>query len=468
MAFNSYYLNILLRILLMSATNFGFFYFLLKGDRFFTILLLGILFIIQVIWLFLYVNSVNRTLARFLLTIGEEETMVKPLQQRVEKTFRGLQHSFERLNREMGRMRLEKEYASVLIQNTVDQLGSGIIAWNENCQVELVNQAGLKLLEMKQLYDMQQLEEGYPGFRARLEGLAEGKRTILSLIQSGKKVPFVFRATEFLLGDKTVKLASFQSIDRELEENEMVSWEKLIRVLSHEVSNSVTPITTLGANIKKRMGSVLTGGKKKYELEAGVAQDIQRSADLIEQRGLRLIDFVAQYKTMMRIPEPQLKTVGLKAFLSDICSLCSHFESVSEYNISCNVSPAALTAELDRKMMDHVLINLARNAVESLPSDRTGSEDKNGRIEVLASLGADDSVSIQVNDNGRGIPAEILDQVFIPFFTTKEKGSGIGLSLSRRIINLHGGSIQVSSKPGNSVQPGVGTNITIILPGKES
>ena len=169
MAFNSYYLNILLRILLISATNFGFFYFLLKGDRFFTILLLGILFIIQVIWLFLYVNTVYRTLARFLLTIGEEDTMVMPLQQQVEKTFRGLQHSFERLNREVGRMRLEKEYASVLIQNTVDQLGSGIIAWNENGQVELVNQAGLKILELKQLDDMQQLEEGYPGFRARLE-----------------------------------------------------------------------------------------------------------------------------------------------------------------------------------------------------------------------------------------------------------------------------------------------------------
>jgi signal transduction histidine kinase len=452
MAFNSYYLNILLRILLISANNFGFFYFLLKGDRFFTILFLGILFIIQVIWLFFYVNSVNRTLVRFLLTIGEEETMVMPLQQKVEKTFRGLQHSFERLNREVGRMRLEKEYDSVLIQNTVDQLGSGIIAWNENGEVELVNQAGLKLLELKQLDDMQQLEERYPGIWARLEGLAEGRRTIISLMRSGHKVPFVCWATRFLLGNKTVKLASFQSIDRELEENEMVSWEKLIRVLSHEVSNSVTPITTLGANIKKRMGSVLTGGKKEYELEAGIAQDIQRSADLIEQRGLRLIDFVAQYKTMMKIPEPQLKLVGLKEFLSDICSLCSHFESVPDYNISCNVSPPALTAEMDRKMMEQVLINLVRNAVEAFPTGREG------KIEVLASLGPDDSVLIEVKDNGRGIPAEILDQVFIPFFTTKEKGSGIGLSLSRRIINLHGGSIQMASESGK------GTSINIKLP----
>ena len=453
MAFNSYYLNILLRILLISATNFGFFYFLLKGDRFFTIMFLGILFIFQVIWLFLYVNTVNRTLARFLLTIGEEDTMIIPLQQHVEKTFRGLQHSFERLNREVGRMRLEKEYASVLIQNTVDQLGSGILAWNDKGEVELVNEAGLKLLELSQLDDMQQLEEGYPGTRARMEGLDEGRRTIITLMRSGVKVPFIFWATGFLLGDKRVKLTSFQSIDRELEENEMVSWEKLIRVLSHEVSNSVTPITTLGANIKKRMGSVISGRKKNYELEAGMAQDIQRSADLIEQRGLRLIDFVAQYKTMMKIPEPQLKPVGLKEFLSDVCSLCSHFESPSTYKISCDVTPSGLTTEMDRKMMEQVLINLVRNAVEAF------GEDREGRIEVFASRGSDDAVSIQLIDNGDGIPAEILDQVFIPFFTTKEKGSGIGLSLSRRIVNLHGGSIQLTSKSGD------GTTLTIRLPG---
>ncbi|KPL15384.1 MAG: hypothetical protein AMS26_07780 [Bacteroides sp. SM23_62] len=452
MAFNSYYLNILVRILLISATNFGFFYFLLKGDRFFTVLFLGILFIAQVIWLFHYVNSVNRTLARFLLTLGEEETMVKPLQQQVEKTFRGLQHSFDRLNRELGRMRLENEYASVLIQHTVNQLGSGIMAWNDKGEVELVNRAGLKLLALNQLDNMRQMDEEYPGIRTRLEGLAEGRRTIITLVRSGVKVPFVFWASGFLLGDKKVKLASFQSIDRELEEHEMVSWEKLIRVLSHEVSNSVTPITTLGANIKKRMGSVLAGHKEKYELEAGMARDIQRSADLIEQRGLRLIDFVAQYKTLMRMPEPRLKPVGLKAFLSDICSLCSHFESAPDYRISCNVSPSGLTAEMDRKMMEQVLINLVRNAVEAF------GEDREGRIQVFASQESDDSVLIRVSDNGGGIPSEILDQVFIPFFTTKEKGSGIGLSLSRRIINLHGGSIQMTSEPGK------GTVVNIKVP----
>jgi nitrogen fixation/metabolism regulation signal transduction histidine kinase len=452
MVFNSYYLNILLRILLISATNFGFFYFLIRGDRFFTILLLGILFILQVIWLFHYVNSVNRTLSRFLLTLGEKETMVLPLQQKVEKTFKGLQHSFEKLNREIGKMRLEKEYASVLIQRTVDQLGSGILAWNEGGEVELVNRAGLKLLDLQELDDMQQLDTAYPGIREGLEGMAEGQRTIINLFRSGVKIPFVFRSTRLLLGVKSLRLVSFQSIAKELEEHEMVSWEKLIRVLSHEVSNSVTPITTLGANIKKRMGTVLSVSRKTYELEAGLARDIQRSADLIEQRGLRLIDFVAQYKTLMKIPEPRITSVGLQGFLSDICSLCRNFESASAYQIFCEVKPPSLALGMDRKLMEQVLINLVRNAVEAIPAG------KEGRIEVSAYKGPDEFILLQVKDNGEGIPHEILNQVFIPFFTTREKGSGIGLSLSRRILSLHGGSIQIHSEPGK------GTSIAIIFP----
>ena len=455
MVFNSYYLNILLRILLIYANNFGFFDFLIRGDRFFTILLLGILFILQVIWLFHYVKSVNRTLSRFLLTLGEKETMVLPLQQKVEKTFKGLQHSFEKLNQEIGKMRLEKEYASVLIQRTVDQLGSGIMVWKEGGEVELVNRAGLKQLALDQLDDMQQLDTAYPGIRDKLEGMEGGQRTIINLYRSGIRTPFVFRSTRLLLGDKSLQLVSFQSIAEELEEHEMVSWEKLIRVLSHEVSNSVTPITTLGANIKKRMGSVLSGKRTTYELEAGLAMDIQRSADLIEQRGLRLIDFVAQYKTLMKIPEPRITAVGLQDFLSDICSLCGNFESAAAYQIFCEVNPPSLTLGIDRKLMEQVLINLVRNAVEAIPAG------KEGRIELSASIGPDEFIHLQVRDNGEGIPHEILEQVFIPFFTTKEKGSGIGLSLSRRIVNLHGGSIHINSEPGK------GTSIVARFPVRE-
>jgi len=168
MAFNSYYINILARIILMSATNFGFFYILLQRGRFFTLLFLGLLFIIQVIWLIHYVNGVNIALSRFLLTLGEEETMTIPIQNKIEKTFRGLQHSFEKVNTEIANMRIEKQYATVLMKNIVNHQGSGILAWRENGEVELVNDAGLNLLKISELNNMSELDPVYPDLQLHL------------------------------------------------------------------------------------------------------------------------------------------------------------------------------------------------------------------------------------------------------------------------------------------------------------
>ena len=273
MAFNSYYLNILVRILIMSVTNLGFFYVLSTRERFFTLFFLGVLFIIQVVWFIYYVNSVNRSLSRFLLTLGDDETMTMPIQNTIEKTFQGLQHSFRTINEEIGRMRLENQYATVLMQNIVNHLGSGVLAWRDNDDVELLNEAGLSLLNITEFTSIMQLEDYYPGLVDRLNSMKPGENTRIDLKGHGSKLPCLFRATEFLLGEDRIRLVSFQSIRSELEENEMVSWEKLIRVLAHEVSNSVTPITTLGSNIKKRLSAIMSGERSEYSIEKELASE---------------------------------------------------------------------------------------------------------------------------------------------------------------------------------------------------
>ena len=452
MALNSFYINILIRILLLSGTNLIFFYFLVHYNRFFTILLLGILIIVQVIWLIYYVNGVNRSLARFLLTLGEEETMLVPIQNKIEKTFRGLQYSFNRLNKEIGRMRLEKQYTSVLIQKIIDHLGNGILAWNNEGKVELANEAGLRLLGLNQLEAINQMDEKYPGVITKLEGIKSGEKAMLNLTIEGTSMPFLFRANEFPLGENHITLVAFQNIRAELEENEMISWEKLIRVLTHEVSNSVTPITTLGSNIKKRLQSVVMESKPVYSIGESLAIDIKRSAELIEQRGNRLIDFIQQYKSMMMLPDPDLKPVRIKEIVSDVCSLCKDLDSPVKYTIHYNVHPPNIVCLIDRKLIEQVLINLVRNAVEAL------SADKDGIINVEVKMEDKDEIIIRIQDNGTGIPPDILDQVFIPFFTTRDKGSGIGLSLSRRIIQLHGGTVNIRS------EEGIGSIVCITLP----
>jgi nitrogen fixation/metabolism regulation signal transduction histidine kinase len=267
----------------------------------------------------------------------------------------------------------------------------------------------------------------------------------------GEKVPISFRGEGFQLGDKHLILASFQNIHSEMEETEMESWEKLIRVLTHEVSNSVTPIATLGSNIRKRLHSAGKAKTGQISLSGDLANDIVRSAELIEQRGNGLIDFISQYKTFMRLPEPDIRKINLKELIDDACRLGENLESASSCNINCSVEPPGIHCLADRKMIEQVLLNLVRNALEAIPEGREGLIDITGRILEPG------FASVQVKDNGTGIPSEILDQVFIPFFTTKEKGSGIGLSFCRRIISMNGGSIRIKS----TSEAGTIVNITL-------
>jgi two-component system nitrogen regulation sensor histidine kinase NtrY len=451
MAFNSYYLNILVRIFFMSVTNLGFFYVLLQRGRFFTLIFLGMLFVIQVIWFVYYANSVNRSLSRFLLTLGEEETMTMPIQNKIEKTFRGLQHSFKKVNSEIARMRLENRYSTVLMQNIINHLGSGILAWRDNGEIELVNDAGLRLLNSNKVRSIGQLENIFPGLAIRLNEMKPGEKTRLDLMVQGSTMPFLFRATTFLLGKERIRLVAFQSIRSELEENEMVSWEKLIRVLSHEVSNSVTPITTLGTNIKKRMATIMAEPGSEYKIAKQLASDLHRSAELIEQRGNSLVDFIQQYKSLMRLPEPDLKPVRIKNIFDHVSTLCENLEIPARCRITSRADPAGITCMADHKQLEQALINLVKNALEAIPAGR------DGLIEISAASG-DNSVLISIRDNGQGIPKDVLDQVCIPFFTTREKGSGIGLSLSRRIIHRHRGTFSVTSEENK------GTRVTIELP----
>jgi nitrogen fixation/metabolism regulation signal transduction histidine kinase len=405
-----------------------------------------------VILLIYYVNSVNRSLARFLLTIGEEETMLIPVQDKIEKTFQGLQHSFRRLNEEIGRMRLEKQYSAVLIRNVIDHLGSGILAWNDHGQIELINEAGMKLLNLNTLKNIRELDEKYPGILKQLEHIKSGGKATIQMVINDINIPLLCRSSEFLVGEKRIILISLQSILNELEENEMISWEKLMRVFTHEVANSVTPITTLSSNIRKRLASVVTEQENVYTVKDTLIADLTRSAELIEQRGNRLIDFIHQYKTMLRLPEPDLQPVQLSDIIRNVSHLCESLETSAKYSIKYHVLPPDLICIVDHKMIEQVLINLIRNAIDAMDINREGI------IEIKAEKKSQNLILIRIQDNGHGISQDIIDQVFIPFFTTRMKGSGIGLSLCRRIIHQHGGSIYLKSKEN------IGTTIFITLP----
>jgi len=191
MAFNSFYLNVLFRILVLSATNMGFFYIMIKTDRFFTSILLGIMILLEIIWLIAYVNSTNRNLARFLMTIGVEDSSIITARSKVEKTFQGLSHSFNRLNQEINRIRLEKEYSSILFTNVIDQLGSGIMAWDKENKIEVLNSAGMDLLNIPSMNSFDEMDHFHPELRQILLNMNPGEK-VLYTIRTGDKNPASF------------------------------------------------------------------------------------------------------------------------------------------------------------------------------------------------------------------------------------------------------------------------------------
>jgi len=247
------------------------------------------------------------------------------------------------------------------------------------------------------------------------------------------------RKTVFKIQDNTVNLVSAQNIRTELEEEEIEVWKKLISVLTHEIMNSVTPIKSLtGTVIKMYEKSSVSEVNNKSEN----TDDILLALNTIQKRSNGLLSFVETYRNLTKIPKPVFCEIELKSFLHEITILMDSELQSSNIVISTEVNPENLKLIADEKLLTQVIINLIKNSIEAI------NNTANGKIQIKAFLSLPSDIIIQVIDNGTGISADRIDKVFIPFFTTKEKGSGIGLSLSRQIMKLHGGIISVHSRSG--------------------
>ena len=426
------------RILLLSTTFFLFFYLTFKTTLYATIFIMGAIIIYQIYSFIHYVEKTNRDLNRFLQSIKYED---------FTQTFttRGLGSSFDELNAAFNdvvdkfrRARAEKEEHFRYLQTIVQHVGIGLIVFQQDGKVELINTAAKRLLKISQLRNVKSLELFSKLLADTLLKMRTGDKKLVKVTHNNELLQLAIYATEFRLQNQIFILVSIQNIHSELEEKEMEAWQNLIRVLTHEIMNSVTPVVSLASTVKD-----LLAGTSGAEIQSKETMtDISDAVQTIQKRSQGLLNFVQSYRKLTRIPRPDFKIFPLIELFTRVDQLMRL--QIAEKNIknySFDVDPKSLELTADPELIEQVLINLMLNAIQAVQKKPAA------KIELFGRMDENGRIIIHVIDNGPGIIKEVQDKIFIPFFTTKKEGSGIGLSLSRQIMRLHRGAITVKSKP---------------------
>ena len=439
-----YFYILIIRLVVISLTCFLLCLSFFIYPNYSVIIVLGTLFIYQVIVLARYLNSINKKLENFFLFYLSGEVTSSNVKRTKKDEFSPLYMYFDLINDKLEQARLKNEIQNNYFKTIVDETAVGLISFKADGSVELFNEAAKKIFGVQVLRNLKKLNNIREGFSEMLIDMASNDRQLISLIQEGELIQLASKKVKFKAMNEELHLVSFQNIKPELEEREIESWQRLIRVLTHEIMNSMTPILTLTGTIVK----ILRQKDKTELIEPGeitpeIMQKTVKGLDLIDSRGKGLITFVQNYRSITRLPKPDFKIVNIKDLIQRIAHLFESQldETGVELKINCHPS---LFVNADGALLEQVLINLVKNATEALDEIESPMIDLSGHS-------AQDHMIIQVSDNGRGIPPELMDDIFVPFFTTKQSGSGIGLSLSRQIIRLHGGSMTVQSSRGSTV-----------------
>ena len=294
-------------------------------------------------------------------------------------------------------------------EQVLDEVDTGVLVCREDGEITWQNRASILMLG-----SMHGLPQEWIATRSAHKVTHTHHNTVYEMLVCSRK---------FVQDRQTYRIVSLRDIHEVIEETEIEAWQKLVSVLTHEIMNSLTPIIGLS------------------ESAEGMDERADSALAVIHRRSKGLLEFVNNYRKLTRIPQPQMESVPVQEYFNDL-------EQFYGDRLRCNVSPSALKAYADPRQLMQVLVNLVKNA----------SEASDGVIELNASRMADGNIEISVRDYGHGILPEVMDSIFVPFFTTKPQGSGIGLSLCKQIVKQHRGRLQVKSSPGR------GSTFTIVLP----
>jgi len=442
MLLNKFFINVSIRVTFIALSCVILGIVLQHLDRGYYYTLAGIVFLIvmQTLLLVNQVNKTNNDLEKFFSLVQDHDSSVRFSKETNNSSFDKLHNKMNSVNTIIQNARIETERTSRFLQSVVDHVDAGLLSFDMNGRVKIYNRAARRYLNVQQTGQFSSLQTKNDELFRIISTIKPGQDILHKMKIDNTLQSVLIKAAELTFEDNDIKLITFQDITSELEKKELDSWQKIIRVLTHEIMNSTSPITSLT--------SVISGYFKNkdnedpvlpVEINQQIISKTLSGLDTIEETGKGLLDFVDKYRSLTFLPKPDPGRFTIDSLFRR-CILLMESNIPDSIKIFSSVYPKDISLEADYSQIEQVLINLIKNAEEALSGKKDG-------IINLKAFFADDCTLIQIEDNGIGIPGDIIEDIFVPFYTTKTHGSGIGLSLSKQIMQNHNGTISVNSAP---------------------
>lgn len=370
-------------------------------------------------------NKFNSRLRLFFDAVEDKENMIQFNENSADKEMNALSHSLNRINELLASAKADSRKQEKFYYSLLEEVPNGVLAWDSEQRIMFANGIALRLLGFEQLAFLRQLEQQYPALK---DFLHQGKIQDSFLLQSVHKKQLSLSLNHMKLESEVITLLAIKDISNELSEKESESWNKLTRVLTHEIMNTIAPIVSLAQTLSSRTET---------------DEKVIRGLNVIREQSERLMEFTESYRHLSYMPDPVRKPFSITETLHNLSLLLQSDFEAARIHFTLRSTPSDIIITGDEKQLSQVFLNLLKNSIQALEGE------SNGQVEVT--LEVTDKLYIRITDNGKGIPVELQEKIFVPFFTTKVEGMGIGLSLCRQIIKKHGGDFYLSeSRKGNT------------------
>jgi two-component system nitrogen regulation sensor histidine kinase NtrY len=454
MAYKHYHIWLVVRVILLLANV------LLTGtvitligqrELFFLPLILLVVLVLQITDLIVFTNRTNKDIARFINNLGHGDIIEKFDDRSASASFRKLFGALNNVVARLSESRLEKEAQYNYLQGVISHISTGIVSLKGSDEIYLINEPAKKILNIAEHSRWSDVRTLHPGFAGEIDRIRGRGSRLIELVVNNEHRQLSVHVTSLVLLGSRYRIITLQDIRTEIEQKEIEAWHKLIQVLRHEIRNSVTPITSMTETILMLVEDQLGQARNPAELTEKDMKDIYTSIRTVHERSDHLYHFVEKYRQLTKIPPPVRQEINIASLLGNMAELFRTEAEEKKIRFVVDTGENGMVAEADPSLIEQVVINLIKNSIQALH--------KSSRPEIrLSARETADHLYISVEDNGPGIEPGMLQDIFLPFYTTRTEGMGIGLSLSRQIMNLHGGYLSVESNPGRK------TVFTMALP----